>query len=49
MDARPDIASLMRVVDALDVHMTFKAETAEEIRRNHRAWEIFMQSPDIIV
>ena len=48
MDAGPDIASLMRVADALDVHMTFKAETSEEIRRNHRALEIFIQRPDVI-
>ena len=49
MDRRTDIVKLMRVADALDVHMTFKAETAEEIRSKHKALEIFMQRPDVIV
>jgi hypothetical protein len=40
VDKQPDIVKLMRVADALDVHMTFKAETAEEIKRMHRANEI---------
>ena len=37
MEARPDIASLMRVADALDVHMTFKSETVDEIKRSYSA------------
>lgn len=49
MSRRPDIVKLMRVADALNVHMSFEAETVEEIESKHRQLEIFLQNPDVIV